>query len=118
LVLSILLVIASIHVLRIGSYLEGVLFQYYYSFFSDIELPFGGYFLISLDDNRAPLFQKWYVKCLVIFGVAAFAEGLQAIGIPVLGVTFDPLDLVMYAVGVLAAALVEVQVFRRILPFW
>jgi hypothetical protein len=41
---------------------------------------------------------------------------LQALGVPLLGRTFDPLDFVMFGVGVLLAAFVDRLLFGRFLP--
>ena len=41
LIVSILLVIALVHIFRVGTYLRGSLFTLYYSYFSDIVVPFG-----------------------------------------------------------------------------
>jgi len=117
-VLSIMLIIACFHILRIGSYLHSSLFQYYYSYFSDIVLPFGAYFLLCLNDFRFPILRNWFVKCIVVFGVASFAEMVQLMGIHLLGATFDPLDLLMYGIGAFMAALVEKQLFERLFSFW
>jgi len=35
-----------------------------------------------------------------------------------LGTTYDPLDILMFAIGVLLAAFVDRVVFWRFLPFW
>jgi hypothetical protein len=116
--LGIILVIALAHIFRVGSYFSGRLYQYYYSYFSDIVLPFGVYLLVCLNDTYIPFLRPWWVKALLVFAAAAFAETLQLIGVPVLGVTFDPLDYLMYGAGALAAALVETALLRRFLPFW
>jgi hypothetical protein len=45
-IVGIMIVIAATHVFRIGSYLHGELHNFYYSYLSDIVLPFGCYFLL------------------------------------------------------------------------
>ncbi|MEJ2238722.1 MAG: hypothetical protein P8X82_10530 [Gemmatimonadales bacterium] len=42
----IVVLIALVHSFRVGSYLNGSLFTLYYSYFSDVFLPFGMYFLL------------------------------------------------------------------------
>ena len=116
--IGVMLVIAAAHAFRLGKYLSGSWFRYYYSFFSDIVLPFGVYFLLCLNDARVPLLRSWAVKCALVFGIAAAAEVCQAFGIPMLGTTFDPLDFVMYAVGVTTAAVIERQLLSRFFGFW
>jgi hypothetical protein len=113
-----MLVIALLHIVRPGSYLEGQMVILYYSYFSDIALPFGFYFLLCLNESSLPRLKKWFVKSLLVFGAAALAEILQRLGIYALGITFDPFDFVMYGIGAFTAALVERQVFARTLPFW
>jgi hypothetical protein len=49
----------------------------------------------------------WRAKALVILAAASGAEVLQGFGVPMLGHTFDPLDFVMYGIGVLVAVLVD-----------
>jgi hypothetical protein len=117
-VFGILLAIALMHAFRVGQYLEGQWHIYYYSFFSDLILPFGMYFLLCLNEWHIPLLRRWTIKSGLVFGAAAAAETLQAFGIACLGETFDPLDYGMYAMGAAAAALFDRQVFRRILPYW
>ena len=117
-VVGILLLIAAIHVLRVGSYFSGSLHSLYYSFFSDFILPFGIYFLLCLNEVSFPFLRDWKVKAGIVFAGAAFAETLQAFGVPVLGTTFDPLDYLMYAAGALAAAGVDKQLLERVVPFW
>lgn len=81
-VISMSLTIAAIHFFRFGSYLNGDWYLYYYSYASDILVPFGFYFLLS-----------WKVKATIMFGFSSLTEVMQAFGIHVLGVTFDQLFL-------------------------
>ena len=113
-----MLVIALIHVFRVGTYLDGMLFTLYYSYFSDIIIPFGMYFLLCLNDVSIRFLQDWWVKALLVFATASLTEVMQAFGVPLLGQTFDPLDFVMFGVGVLLAAFVDGVLFNRVLPFW
>jgi hypothetical protein len=115
---SILLIIAAMHWFRVGSYLNGNLYICYYSFASDVMLPFGAYFFLCLNEPKIKFLQKWYVKALVVFGLMTFSEVMQAFNIYFLGVTFDPIDILMFAIGVGSAALIDVQVFARLIPNW
>jgi len=117
-VVGLLLVIALIHVFRVGSYLRGSLFELYYGYFSDIVIPFGVYFLLCVKDASFRWLRHWYAKALLVFVVASAAEVMQAFGVPLLGRTFDPLDFVMFGAGVLLAAFVDRVLFARIVPFW
>jgi len=115
-VVSILLLIALVHFFRVGTYLRGTLFTLYYSYFSDVVVPFGMYFLLCLSDVRVYVLRKWHVKAMLVFGVASSTEVMQAFGVPLLGRTYDPLDFVMFGVGVLFAALVDRFLFDRFFP--
>jgi len=48
--ISIMLAIAGMHAFRIGQYLNGNLYIYYYSFASDLILPIGSYFMLVMVD--------------------------------------------------------------------
>jgi len=117
-VVSIMLLLAAAHVIGIGRYLEGRSFELYASYFSDLVVPFGYYFLLSLPESQWPFLRSWEMKAGLVCLLAAAAEVLQYFGVPVLGSTFDPLDFVMYAIGALSAAVVDRQVFSRVFGFW
>ena len=90
----------------------------YQSYFADVIIPFSFYFLLTLvSDNRKQL-KKWWVKALLVFGLCALSETLQYFGVFALARVFDPVDYLMYGVGVLLAAFVDRQIFTRMLPFW
>jgi hypothetical protein len=110
--------IALVHLLRVGRHLQGSVFRLYYGYFSDVALPFGMYFLLCLNDVRYRVLRHWYVKAIVIFGLAASMEVLQGLRVRALGRTFDPLDFVAYGGGVLLAASVDRLIFARLLPRW
>lgn len=117
-VFSIVLLIAAAHVIRIGSHLRGELSALYSSYFSDIVIPFGCYFLLCLNEPRWRFFNHWETKASAVFLIPSAAETLQYFGVPVLGSTFDPLDFVMYAIGAISGAIVDTQVFARTFGFW
>jgi len=118
LIYSIVLLIALAHVFRLGSYLQGEWYNLYYSYFSDVVIPFGFYFLICSNEIYIPFLRHWPVKLATAFLTPASAETGQYIGFELLGVSFEPLDYAMYAVGAGFAALVDTQVFSRIFRFW
>jgi hypothetical protein len=142
-IFSIVFLIAAIHIVRLGSYLQGGLYNLYYSYFSDIILPFGCYFLLCASEFRLPVLQgveplfpqpefvsrftsagglpilsHWGFKFSLAFLLPAIAETCQYFGLPLLGSTFDPLDYLMYGIGALAAAALDSQVFPRLFGFW
>jgi hypothetical protein len=115
---SIVILIAVVHIFRIGSYLEGELYDLYYSYFSDFVLPFGCYFLLSADEFWIPILRRWEAKSAIVFLIPSIAETCQYFGIPVLGSTFDLVDYLMYGIGAISAAVVDTRVFSRLFDFW
>ena len=114
----IMVIIAAIHWFRIGSYLNGNLYIYYYSYASDLMLPFGAYFLLSMNEIQLRFLRKWYVKVVIVFSVITFSEIMQLFGVYFFGVTFDLIDILMYGIGAFIAAFFDKQIFERFVPFW
>jgi hypothetical protein len=117
-IIGIQLLIALIHAFRVGQLLHGELYHLYYGYFSDLIVPFGIYFLLCAYESWLSFLRHWHTKSLIVFSAAATAEILQYFGIYALGVTFDPVDLLMYGAGVMLAAIVDIQMFSRIFTFW
>ena len=117
LVIGIQLVIAAFFILG-ADRANRSLYILYQSYFADIFLPFGFYFLLSLVKNKHPVFKEWWVKALSVFVLCATSETLQYFGIFALARVFDPLDFVMYGLGVGLAIIVDRQIFSRFLSFW
>ena len=117
-VFAIMLLIAGLHILGPMRQSPDPWHNWYYSYFSDLALPFGFYFLLCMTEANFPPLRPWWLKAGLVFGAATAAEVLQYFGIYALGITFDPLDIVAYAVGVLLAVVLERGIFARWLPFW
>ena len=115
---TIILIIALIHAFRIGSVLNGKWYILYYSYASDIMIPIGFYFLVSVNEVHIRVLRKWPVKALTLFGLFTFSEIMQAFDIYFFGVTFDVLDIVMFAIGVTIAVLMDQVLFKRFVPYW
>lgn len=118
LVLALVAVIASLHVLRVGRFLGDDLRVLHASYFSDVVVPLAAYFLLTPSEASFPPLRPWWVKAGLVFAAAAGAEILQGLGIEALGSTFDPADFLAYALGVLAAVLLDRLVLARWVPFW
>lgn len=110
--------IGAIHAFRVGSYLNGDLYSLYYSYVSDLILPFGAYFLLSMNEIQLRFLQKWYAKALIVFTVMTFSEIMQVFGVYFFGVTFDIIDILMFGMGVLFAVLFDKLIFERYIPHW
>ncbi len=116
--LSIILIENFIHVFRIGNYLNGNLYLLYYSYMSDLIIPFGFYFLLCINELYIKILRKWYVKAAIIVGFTTLIEILQFFGIYALGITFDPFDILAYVIGVGIAVILDRFLFRKIFPNW
>ena len=116
--ICIISVIALIHIFRVGSYLKGDLYLFYYSYISDITIPFGIYFLLCIDELFIKILRKWYIKAFIILGFTSLMEILQLFGIYAFGNTFDPIDILMYGLGVGFAVVFDRLLFKRFIPFW
>jgi hypothetical protein len=117
-IIIIITIIALIHLFRVGQYLNGDLYKYYYSYASDIMIPFAFYFLLCLEEPYIKFFQKWYKKAILIFVGASMIEILQRYGIYVVGETYDILDILMFAIGVSLSVFLDKLVFKYLIPFW
>ena len=117
-VTTVMAAIGAIHAFRFGSYLNGAWYTYYYSYASDLMLPFGAYFLLSVSENQFRFLESWYVKALIVFAVMTFSEIMQLFGVYLFGVTFDIIDILMYGIGALSAAFSDKQILGRLVPSW
>ncbi|MEN8248436.1 MAG: hypothetical protein ABFS32_05855 [Bacteroidota bacterium] len=117
-VVALMLLIATAFIFRPASYLPYKGYILYHSYFADVMLPFGFYFLISLNEKTFPWLRKWWLKVLIIFAGATTSEILQYFDIYAFGVTFDPLDIVAYGTGAMLAAGVDQLVFPKVFGFW
>src|SRR5512146_2898946 len=82
----------------------------------DILLPMALYLLMSLFPNK--LLRSRLFRACAIFGFGCFVEVSQYFGHPVFGSTFDPLDVLAYAAGVLLGILLDSILFPRVIPHW
>lgn len=78
----------------------------------DILVPFAFYLLLNLPTIGGTR----VVKGMAVFGVSLVVELLQFYGVPLFGETFDPLDIVMYGLGVLAGVVFDLAWLSRLPP--
>jgi hypothetical protein len=107
LAISINLLIALLHIIGPLRQESGTWHDLYYSYFSDLTLPFGYYFLLGLAESNIQFLKSWWVKAGLLFLGTLSAELLQLAGVYALGTVFDPVDIVMYASGISLAVLLE-----------
>jgi hypothetical protein len=109
-----MILIALIHFFT-GSNYKGPYPEFVNGYLLDILGPFGFYFLLSL--IKFPLLKSWIVRGILVFGVASFVEIAQFFGVPIFAQTFDPVDFVMFGMGVMLATILDIIVFPRIFDF-
>jgi hypothetical protein len=90
----------------------------FHSYYADIAIPFGYYLLLVLLEDKYKPIKNWYTKASAGFVLCALSETLQYFGIYALARVFDPLDYVMYALGVFLAAFFDRIIFKRMFNFW
>lgn len=117
-IVTLQLVIALVLVVGPGRTWSGTARAWYFSYFADLVLPFGEYFLLYLIVADVSGLKHWSARCAVAFALPTLAECGQALGVPILGATYDPVDIIMYALGVGAAVAFDLLVLPRLFPFW
>ena len=112
---GIVISIALIHFIT-GSGYKGPFPRFVNSYLLDILVPFAFYLLLCV--SNVSLFKPWFVKGALVFAIGVSVEALQFFEVPLFGRTFDPVDFVMYAIGVTLAAILDTTVLPRIFEFW
>ena len=89
------------------------------SYAKDLIQPFAFYFFLCLGERWL---KTWQVRALIAFAIPTLLEigqGLYYQSTPSGYVgSFDPLDIIMYAVSVGLAIFIERKVFAKLLKFW
>jgi hypothetical protein len=117
-VFSIILSIAFFHIFNPLRGISGIWHDLYYSYFSDLTLPFGYYFLLCIAEDNIRFLRPWWVKAGSLFTLVLIAEILQYFGYYALGTVFDPIDILMYATGIFLAVICDLLIFPKLFSFW
>ena len=115
LIICMVVPIALLHFFT-GSNYEGPYPEFVNGYLLDILLPFAFYFLLCIP--KTSLLRLWIVRCMLVFGGACLVEISQLFGVPIFGRTYDPIDIIMYGLGISLAALLDTIVFRHVFSFW
>ena len=86
------------------------------SYLIDVLLPMTLFLLMGMFQNK--IIRSLLFRACAIFGFGCFVEASQYFGRPIFGSTFDPLDILAYAVGVLFGMLLDLFMFPRVIPGW
>lgn len=79
------------------------------SYLIDILLPFSLYYLFTV--NKKP--DKKIPAAIAVFLIGFSVETLQYFNIYVFGSTFDPVDYLMYTLGVISALILDITIISK-----
>ena len=82
----------------------------------DILLPMCMVLLLGL--VQVKLVQAPVFRAAAVIVVGCVVEASQYLGYPLFGSTFDPLDVLAYAGGVMVGLFLDLSLFPRLLPRW
>lgn len=112
---SLALAVGALHFIT-GENYQGPFPVFVNGYLTDILLPMVLFLLMGLFQNRLirlPLF-----RACTVFGFGCFVEASQYFGYPIFGSTFDTLDILAYAGGILLGVLLDLFMFPRFVPNW
>jgi hypothetical protein len=115
LITLIALSVGALHFLT-GSNYRGPFPVFVNGYLIDILLPMTLFLLMSLLQNR--IICSTLFRACTVFAFGCFVEASQYYGRPIFGSTFDPLDVLAYAGGVLLGMLLDLALFPRFIPHW
>lgn len=103
---AVCLLVAALHLVSGPGY-RGPFPDFVTGYLIDLALPFALVLLFGVGAARIPALASPWIRALAVFLLGSAIETLQSFGVPLFGRTFDPVDLLMYALGASAAALFE-----------
>ena len=95
-----------------GPEYRGPLRAFVTGYLINVLLPFVMYLVLGIADHAVLLSR--ITRCALVFGIGALTETLQYFGVPIFGRTFDPLDYLMFGIGIMGAAIFEWAVLSRL----
>jgi hypothetical protein len=114
-IVAIALIVGALHFVT-GEQYHGPFPAFVNGYLIDILLPMVLFLLISLFQNR--IIRLVLFRACVVFGFGCFVEASQYFDRPLFGSTFDPLDILAYASGVVIGILLDLYLFARFIPDW
>ena len=115
-IVIIMLLIALLHLIKGGHRWGGRFALFWNGYMFNVIVPFGVYFLLCLLDFSP--FKYWIFNGILVLGAASCVEIAQFYGVHIFGSTFDPVDIVMSAIGIIIAIVLDKILFPRIFKFW
>lgn len=109
------LIVGALHFVT-GEQYQGPFPVFVNGYLINVLLPMTLFLLMSLFQNR--IIRSALFRACAVFGFGCFVEASQYFGRPLFGSTFDPLDIVAYAAGVLLGVLLELKLFPYLISRW
>ena len=107
---AIALTVGALHFVT-GEQYQGPFPAFVNGYLIDILLPMALFLLMGLFENK--YIRSMPFRASAVFGFGCIVEASQYFGHPFFGSTFDPLDILAYAGGVLLGVLLELFVLSR-----
>lgn len=101
-VVAICLLVAALHLVT-GPQYRGPFRPFVTGYLIDLALPFAMVLLLGVGSATVRVLRPAFVRAGLVVLVGVVVEGAQYLGVPLFGRTFDPLDVLAYATGALAA---------------
>jgi hypothetical protein len=112
---AIALVVGGLHFVT-GENYQGPLPVFVNGYLIDLFLPMALVLLMGLFQNK--ILRSTIFRAGAVFGFGCLVEISQYVGYPIFGSTFDPLDILAYAGGVLLGLALDLVLFPRLIPHW
>jgi hypothetical protein len=107
------LFVALLHFI-IGPDYNGIFRNFVRGYLIDLILPMNLYLLLQISFRKKfSVAKSRLIGALFTFSFGITVEILQLLKIKFLGSTFDPLDIVMYALGIMAGLLVDYTIIDK-----
>lgn len=113
-IVAISIFVGILHI-KIGADYQGIFKVFIRSYLIDILLPFNIYLLlqIGLRDYFSVINSK-IIGAVLTFTFGVFTELAQLNNIPFFGNTYDPIDIVMYSIGVGFGLLIDYTIIEKL----
>jgi hypothetical protein len=107
LIVGLSLLVASMHFI-IGPDYSGIFKNFVRGYLIDLILPMNLYLLLQISlRKKVSIVKSRVIGAICTFSFGVIVEILQLLKIKFLGSTYDPLDIVMYGIGVIIGLLVD-----------
>jgi uncharacterized membrane protein len=107
------LLVALMHFI-IGPHYNGIFKIFFRGYFIDLVLPMNLYLLLQISlRKKLSIVRSRVIGAIGTFSFGVVVELLQFLNIKFLGSTYDPLDIVMYGLGVMLGLLADYTIIEK-----